>query len=405
MTLLIGLTILPILVILISLHELGHLLAAIACRAKPLEFGIGLPPRAAAIHIGNTQVRIPQEILKGLSPGNWVRCVSRPGEDGILQAFRVDTTVKPPPGMRTAPADAIVHEGTIRTKDTDGIRIRDLAISINWLPLGGFVRIAGEEFPTTPSGLASRTWPQRAAVALAGIAVNLMIALALLITAQWIQTQPPATVAEVFANTPAQEAGILASDRILSIDDQETKLARHAMQAIRHTTGQPTQWIIERNGQILPLTVLHQGKAGIRLGAAPRVRMNLLESTQAGAKTYARATQLIVTLPRRWIDQRQTPEISGPVMTGKVLAEVSRQNGITAWLATTAIISLSVGIINLLPLPPLDGFKMTLLLLEAARGGKRLDARKERTINVAGYAAMLTLSAGVCIIETLRMMI
>ena len=405
MTLLIGLSILPVLVILISLHELGHLLAAAACRAKPLEFGIGLPPRATAIHIGNTRVRITPKLLADLSPGQWIRCISRPDDDGTLRAFRVDTNAKPQPGMETAPIDALIHEGVIRSKDGEGIHIRDLAISINWLPLGGFVRIAGEEHSSTPRGLASRSWPQRSTVALAGVTMNLLIALPLLVAAQWTQMQPPATVAEVLPGSPAQQAGILAGDRIVTIGGKKTKLAQDAVREIRLSAGRPTQWQILRRQQTISVTVHHHGTAGIHTGQAPTVRLSMGDSAQAAAQTYARATHLIVTLPKRWIEERQAPEISGPIMTGKVLADVSRKNGITAWLTTTALISLSVGIINMLPLPPLDGFKMGLLLVEAARKGERLDPKKERTINVAGYAAMLTLATGICIIETLQMLI
>ena len=403
--LLIGLSVLPLLVCLISLHELGHLLAAAACKAKPLEFGLGLPPRAFAIYVGNTRVSLPPEIKEQLSPNTWVRCISRPAPDGTLAAFRLDRTRKPPPGMETAPPDALVHEGKVKSIDETGIYLRDFAISVNWLPLGGFVRIAGEEHQQIHRGLASRNWAQRVSVALAGVLVNLLIAFLLLVAAQWTQMQPSTTVSEVLPSSPAQRAGIMPGDMITNINGKDIKTAHDIHRMALETNGQQSTWTIRRNDKTEHLNIIHDGPTGIKLSINADTRLSVTQATQEGARSYAKATNLLVSIPKRWITDGVTPEISGPIATGKVVAQVSQQNGITAWLAAAAIISLSIGVINILPFPPLDGFKVSLLILEAARGGRRLGIKKERTINGAGYAALLTLGAGICVIETIRLMI
>ena len=380
-------------------------MAAAACNAKPLEFGLGLPPRACALYIGKTRVNIPPDLMAGLSTSTWVRCVSRPDSNGTLTAFRLDRTRKPPPGLETAPPDALVHEGKIKSIDEAGIYLRDFAISLNWLPLGGFVRIAGEEHRQIHRGLASRNWAQRVTVALAGVIMNLLIALILLIAAQWTQMQPAAVITEVFQESPAQRAGIMAGDLITKIDGKRVSTARDIQRIVGQTAGRESTWSVSRDQKTIHLRITHEGRAGVGLGNTPEVRISLKTATQEGVRTYVKATNLLVSIPRRWIRDGVQPEISGPVTTGKVVAEVSRQNGITAWLSAAAVISLSIGAINMMPLPPLDGFKVSLLLLEAARGGRRIDIRKERVINGAGYAALLTIGAGICVIETLRLLI
>lgn len=405
MTLLLGLTVLPMLVALVSIHELGHLLAALLCRTKPLEFGIGLPPRAWAMHLGNTRVKLTPADLDGLRPGDWIRCISREGADGTLTAFRVDRSVKPPPGMETAPANALVHEGRIKSVEADGVRISDFAISINWLPLGGFVRLAGEEHPDVPQGLSGCNWAQRMSVATAGAIINLAVAFPLLIAAQWTQVQPPAVVTDVMHDSPAHRAGIKPQDRIIEIDGHTVRTARDVPRLNRKTAGQNPGWTIQRDGKLVATNVNHQGIAGINFNESPSARPSLTNATQAGAGTYVRATLLLASVPGRWLRDGDQPQLAGPVATGQAVAEVSQRNGLTAWLAAAAVISLSVGIINLLPLPPLDGFKVALMLLEAARRGRRLDIQKERLINRTGYAALLTLGAGICIIETLQILL
>lgn len=405
MTLLIGLTVLPMLVVLVSIHELGHLLAALACRTKPLEFGIGLPPRACTTYWGRTRVNLTPDLIAGLRPGMWVRCVSRSGPDGLLTAFRIDRTVKPPPGMETAPADALIHEGKIRAIDDAGIEVSDFVISINWLPLGGFVRLAGEEHSDVPRGLSNKNWPQRMSVAMAGVIANLAIALPLLVAAQWTQAQTPALVSQVEPGSPAHRAGIKPHDRIVRIDGNRIRTARDIQRINRKTAGQKPQWTIQRADALTVTRVDHQGVAGVYFMEQPSVRPGITTAAQDGFGTYARATMYLASVPGKWIRQGETPEIAGPVAAGATVAKVSRQNGITAWLAAAAVISLSIGIINLLPLPPLDGFKMALMVLEAARRGHRLDIQKERMINRTGYAALLTLAAGFCVLETLRILI
>ena len=402
--LLIGLSVIPLLVCLISLHELGHLLAAAACRAKPLEFGLGLPPRACALYLGNTRVSLRPEMMTELSTGAWIRCVSRPEPDGTLAAFRVDHTRKPPPGMETAPPDALIHEGRVKSIDEAGIYLSDFAFSINWLPLGGFVRIAGEEHRQIHRGLASKNWAQRVSVTLAGIIMNLLIAFVLLVAAQWTQMQPDAVIVDVFPESPAQHAGIITGDLITKIEGKRVITARDIQRMVSKTAGRESTWTIQRNQKKLNLHITHNGRAGVRLSSNPKIRISLTRATQESVRTYAKATNLLVSIPSRWIRDGVAPEISGPIDTGKVVAQVSQQNGITAWLSAAAVISLSIGVINMLPLPPLDGFRFSLLLLEAARGGRRIGLKKERAINGAGYAALLTLGAGICVIETLRLL-
>ena len=205
------LTFLLVLGPLIILHELGHFFTAKWTRTKVVEFGFGFPPRATGLWTGATEVSITEETifegfteLESLETGNPstithdgddLRGVQSESFDGRLatleEGIQVEATVDKradgsfhalllrPKKRRNALAsdvgDAVVGDfinGKLRAVGPHSITISEMVWSINWLPLGGFVKMVGEEDPEAENSLASKSKLARVFVLSSGAVVN-----------------------------------------------------------------------------------------------------------------------------------------------------------------------------------------------------------------------------------------
>jgi regulator of sigma E protease len=154
--------------------------------------------------------------------------------------------------------------------------------TLNWIPLGGFVRPAGEDDPNVEGGLASASKRARFFVLIAGALANAIMAIVIF----WIALMigPPAvSVAEVDANSPALAAGLQAGDVILEVDGRLADNTNVVAGPMYERGGQPVNVRIDRDGQQMDLTVIPraegaydpqtEGPLGVRLGAAETYRI------------------------------------------------------------------------------------------------------------------------------------
>ena len=173
----------PMLVVLVVVHEFGHYATARKLGVKVLEFGVGFPPRAYTLYTGKTRVLISPDTrfinLSGPSDiqlGSLVKVSS--GEDS--QGNLVARVIELPPAAKSliarlsgkaksdevsAPVEPEVipdsdellkHEGKVRAVENGSIVLADMLYTMNWAPLGGFVRLAGESNPAVPRSLAGK---------------------------------------------------------------------------------------------------------------------------------------------------------------------------------------------------------------------------------------------------------
>ena len=161
-------TLAPLLLILVVVHELGHYATARAIGVKVLEFGVGFPPRVFGFYTGRTRVLLHTNTrfvgLEGpqsLSPGQRVKVASiEEGELGLV-AVEVELHRKREGAEDSShfnrPVDHLLwHEGKVRSVEGGYIELADMLYSFNLIPLGGFVRLAGENNPTVPQSLAAK---------------------------------------------------------------------------------------------------------------------------------------------------------------------------------------------------------------------------------------------------------
>ena len=405
----------PMLVMLVVIHEWGHFFTARAFGVKVLEFGIGYPPRAFGFYTGRTRVLVDANTrfvglpgLEAVHPGMKVWVHSTEDADGNLVARVVEGSHSG--GLRRSAAlhdmdtdELLRHEGAVREVDVDSLVVADMAYTINWLPLGGFVRLAGENNPAVPRSLASKGPGARTIILAAGSLVNAafpLVAFAVLFMIPQSVTLGQVQVDVVEPNSPAQAAGIRPGDLVLAAGDRTIEQGSDLVRATTLNAGSTMEWTIQRDGitEIVRLTPRvnpppGQGATGIQISL-----VNLRSETRfyppwTAVWKGATSSWEMLTLLRQeissWITGVRSPQLSGPVGIAQVTGEVTRDGGVRGWVVLSILFSINLAILNLLPIPMLDGGRIVFVLLEWIRGGRRIPAEREGLVHLIGFVALL----------------
>jgi len=334
-----------------------------------------------------------------------------------------------------------------RWTDRQGVEWR-----IGWIPFGGYVRFSGDENEASvpdQEGLDAlrrevigREGPQalgryyhfkpiwqRAVIAAAGPAANFLLAIALfaLLLATLGEQVTRARVAAVVPGSVAAEAGFRPGDLIVQAAGKPVASFEDLMTTVRVRGGDVTSFVVERGGRTVELTATpawkdvpdrirgaqRVGRLGIAASQDPadtiRVRYNPIEAVVGGAKrTWSVLTTTVYYLGRIVQGQVGADQISGPLgianVTGKVAqfsAEGAPNLGVMLLVVTVnlvqlaALISVSVGFMNLLPIPILDGGHLLFYAYEAV-ARRPLAAR----VQAAGYRVGLALVLGLMLFAT-----
>ncbi|MBN4059399.1 site-2 protease family protein, partial [Dehalococcoides mccartyi] len=244
------LTFLLVLGPLVVLHELGHLWTARRFGVKTLEFGFGYPPLAWGFWTGSTPVRVDNETVyeidRSTLVGRVVSIRSMPDENGNQVAVSVRERTKGDDAE--AASGGMITIGKIKAGESGQLIVADMLWSFNWLPLGGFVRMVGEESSTSSGALGSKPRWQRIVVMGSGAAVNLVIPFILLpLILMWPTEQlvGDVTIGSVFPGSPAEQAGIRPGDRIIEVDGREIRGIPDLQQAVTVKLGAESTWEVE----------------------------------------------------------------------------------------------------------------------------------------------------------------
>lgn len=344
---------------LIVLHELGHFVTAKIFRIKVLEAGLGYPPRA------------------------W------------------------------------------------GFTWRGTIYSINWIPLGGFVRLLGEEDPSDPHSLAAQKAWKRIIVLASGAGMNIITPIILFAIAFMLPRQVPvgpAVIQSVEAGGPAAEAGIQAQDRIVAIEGSEVKNTLDVGRLIRLNMGETITFEVERplpGGGFETLDIDVRSRWDSRAPTGITISNLVYDSQICRAAKLEQCTQneqysLPAALGKGWtstidalvLARNQVialfhggkgPEVAGPVGIADATGDVVEQAGWQTLLDFAALLSINLAIINILPLPMLDGGRIVFVLIEVVRRGKRIAPEKEALVHLVGLVAMLTLAVVITYFDVLRL--
>ncbi|MCA1899693.1 MAG: M50 family metallopeptidase, partial [Chloroflexi bacterium] len=287
--------------------------------------------------------------------------------------------------------------------------------TIHALPLGGFVRPKGENDPEIPGGLASANPWKRLVVLFAGPFMNLLTAVvvfSLLVSLEGVPAPGKVKINSVMESSPAAQAGIQAGDVLLSINGESVVEVETAIAIIKANLDQPVEMLIERNGEqvVVNATPLSSRKAsegalGVGLGYPTRPA-TFLESVAGGTMITTLQAAFIVYLPVALIQGAIAPEdarfigFKGIFDMFDIAVEEdvsSRQEAAAAppgaapeptnWtLNLVGVLSISLGVMNLLPIPALDGGRILFTLPEILFR-KRVPPQWENAVN--GVAMLL----------------
>ncbi|MEW5866970.1 MAG: RIP metalloprotease RseP [Bacillota bacterium] len=286
------------------------------------------------------------------------------------------------------------------------IRRGETTYSLRALPMGAFVKFAGLDRPDNPQDDVDATDPRsfrnkalawRIATILAGPVMNFVTAFLFFVTVFVAVGVPTAIVAEVYPGTPAQAAGLQAGDRIVAINRTSTETVAEARDIISANPGRRITITIERDGTRLKSPVTPgrdpetgRGIIGVML-SEPWQPTGVARAVRTGvAFTTDTARTLVVSLGRM-ITGKIKPEVAGPIGIAQVVGQTARL-GMVNLLYLAALLNVNLGLLNLLPIPVLDGGWIVLLGIEAARR-RPLNAAQEAFARMVGIAILALLIA------------
>ncbi|MHB0869954.1 MAG: M50 family metallopeptidase, partial [Chloroflexota bacterium] len=335
------LAVIPVLSLLLLVHELGHFIAARLAGIKVEEFGIGLPPRLF------------------------------------------------------------------------GIRRGDVTYSLNLIPLGAFVKMAGEDGDTSQeNSFANKSKRARSGVLFAGPAMNFVTA-ALLFAAAYMMGWPTPTSMEVYIykvspGSPAESAGFQAGDRVFAMDGRQMQTADEFVKETRSKLGKEITVTLQRDGtdiqkSVVPRTQWPEGEGPLGIGLQGKVlevkpvAYPLHESLANG---FGRAWQMVtftLAVPVMIVQGVLPAELArpiGPVGIYQVTTQAADMAAGEGWwfplISITATISAGLAVANLLPFPALDGGRLLLIGVEAIRR-RRIAPEREGTLHFVGLMVLLAL--------------
>jgi len=315
-----------------------------------------------------------------------------------------------------------------------GKKVGRTIYSINWLPIGGFVKLAGEDEDSEDTSklkgkmkeyFFARSKKERAAILLAGVTMNFVLAVGIttyLLTQGVFEPAGRTHVERVVASSPAEKAGIQVGDIITSITytldegTTETKaitLPAELIEASRVHAGKEVTIALLRNGErrVTPLVPRKdpppgEGAIGVAISDLEERKYPLVEAPgKALVMNIMRAKEMLVgigtTLAK--LVQLQSPgaDVAGPIG----IAQITGQAVKFGWRATLefmSILSLNLAVLNVLPIPALDGGRLLFIFLEKILG-KRVRPAFEHSAHQIGMIVLLFLVLLVSINDILRL--
>lgn len=297
-----------------------------------------------------------------------------------------------------------------------GTRIGETVFSLNALPIGGFVRLTGEEEAEThdPRAFVSKSYLWRALILAAGILANLALAVVVFTAAAGLGIDVPADAADgrvqkrrveilEVRNTPTlRDAGIRPNDVIVAVGGTPATDAGDVAQRVRSFAGAELALTVRRNGTDVPLTLRFsppkkaEEVVGLTLLDVGTIRVPWSQAPAEGlrmtGRTIAATWNGLTRMIRDFVVTRKAPEdIAGPVGIAIITGTVA-QRGLPSLLELIGVLSVNLALVNALPIPALDGGRLLFLLLDAL-GLRALRGRPERYAHAVGFVLLLVLLA------------
>ena len=258
--------------------------------------------------------------------------------------------------------------------------------ALSAFPLGGYVKMVGENPDEEVSAaeleksFAHKSLLKRTAIVFAGPGFNLVLAvfLFMLVFAFYGVPVMSTQVSNVTAGSPAEKAGILKGDRITAIDGKPVSEWGELAETIKTSRGKPINLDIQRGSDALQVAVQPNRSEGKNIFGEPREEWLIgiasqatIEKGNAGlsisraiAQTYEISKLTLLAFYKMLVGDVSPRNIGGPIMIAQMAGQQA-QEGLGSFLGFLAVLSINLGVLNLLPVPVLDGGHLLLFLVEA----------------------------------------
>ncbi len=295
--------------------------------------------------------------------------------------------------------------------------------SLNLIPVGGYVKIQGEDGEKRGEAASFGAKPawQRAVTLAAGVGMNFVLAFLIIAIGYMVglpsvveqDTQgkirdPKIQIVEVAENSPAHAVGLEVGDTIIRVNGEPVTETQEVIQAIEANRGQETIFEIERSREIITAKAVPrleppsgEGPMGIGLTKTAIVSYPVARALAEGFLDTLYAVKLITfalgkIIADAVVTGKVSPDLSGPVGVAVMTGRVARL-GFVYVLQFTAILSINLMIVNILPLPALDGGRLLFLAIESIRR-RPLNQKIEQWANTVGFALVI----GLLVLVTFR---
>ncbi len=358
--------------ILVFVHEFGHFIVAKKSGMQVEEFGFGFPPRL----FGVQKVDGKWKLIWG----------HKSGLDGTKTVY-----------------------------------------SLNAIPLGGFVRILGEnnEHAEHPGSFINKGFWPRFFTLVAGVVMNIILAWVLLsvgygiglpvavnsladVPSNAVFTGKQIAILEVVKGLPADKAGIKSNDILLALDGKTFASVPEIQSYVKIQAGKPVEFFVQRQKQNLTIQVTPnvnppagEGPTGVALSLVGKLKYPwYVAAIKGGESAWAGLSGIFAGFYHLISGNVGFSSLGGPVKIAKLTGEVAGM-GFIYLLQFTAFLSLNLAVLNILPFPALDGGRVLFLLIEKVRR-KRNNQKVEQIVNVAGFVFLLLLMVAVTINDIIR---
>ena len=297
-----------------------------------------------------------------------------------------------------------------------GVKRGKTTYSLNALPFGGFVKMAGEEDPKVKDSLASKSIAKRLIVMSSGSIMNALLPLLLFSLAFMIPHDVvvgTVVVEDVAPSSPAESVGFQPQDVILTAGGKEVKSNYDISRYIQLNLGQEITFVVRHSDQTIEeISVVprwrppeDQGAIGVLLHTTDasiiQEQQSFWEAIPSGVNqcidTYILFKNAILGI----FIGTTSFEPLGPVGIAQVSGEFAKA-GIGPLLEFTAFFSINLAILNLLPLPALDGGRIAFVLVEWVRRGRRISPEKEGRVHMVGFMLLIALLIAITLQDIVR---
>lgn len=308
-----------------------------------------------------------------------------------------------------------------------GYQGKETLYALRIIPLGGFVKLHGMDAELDANGqeviapthdvrsfMNKPVW-QRMAVIVAGPIMNFVLAIILFVGVfAFLGVPAPGNsniIGSLVPGKPAATSGIQPGDKILAVNNESTLDWTRLTEVIHAKPDQLLSLTVERSKgkqhQTLSVKTEKDAPTGYgMIGIAPEIiytHASILQSTGFGLQRTADFTKLIVVSLVQMITGKIPADVGGPVMIAQAIGEGAQQ-GFANLLGLTGVLSIQLGLINLFPIPALDGSRLIFLLIEGVRG-KPLNPDKENMIHLVGFGLLMALMIAVTYKDVLRLFV